>query len=238
MDGVRRIYIIQENRAKKIRAFLLLEDFKDYLKEKYSFVEQNLKVTIGKKNSTIKTERDYQKILNSAKFTPIEIHIPYPKVPLEKIDKKKHLKIGEKRRNHPNTVELPQKKIKKHNIHDLSYQQQSVFLCYAKYIRTFEIVDIRNDQKFTVRSDLLSKTSRTLCIGDDIIITGSRYYPTQALLLNLNTRKITAIASLNHGRYWHVMGFIDGLPAVIGGCEGEKKEKHALKTVEVLQNNK
>lgn len=78
----------------------------------------------------------------------------------------------------------------------------------------------------------LTLQSRCLYLGDHImLITGGGKNPTLSCSVNMKTQEITGFRTLNIGRKWAAMSFIDGKPAVISGRNPNNEE---IKSVEVL----
>ncbi|OMJ68500.1 hypothetical protein SteCoe_34023 [Stentor coeruleus] len=86
-------------------------------------------------------------------------------------------------------------------------------------------------------------SSRALQISySELLITGgSGEYSRSAKILNIATRNIESLPSLNIGRKFHTLTFIDGFPAVLGGAfevsPSSEKNLKQLKSVEVFKNN-
>ena len=243
MEGVRRL-ILKGKSSKPIRAFLYFKDLKCFLLKEYDYTSDKILCNLNGKPVYISTEKDYSSMLNQSKLAPIEIEIPKsnssnnPQKNFKSTTKSENCEIGKKRNSHPTEMQQPKKQIKSSAEIEMEPRIYSPYMCYGKFLRTFEIIDTRNDAKFTLKSDLFSKTSRALCLEKEVLVTGGRYDPYQVLSINISTREITQLLPLNVGRHWHVTGYIDGFPAVIGGVQGAQGARTAIKSVEVLKNGK
>lgn len=222
MDGVRRIRF-SKNIDKVIRAFAEFDKLVEYTNKFRRGRSKNVKIKSNGITRVIKSDDEYQKVLNNSGFKPIEVIIED--------------NIGKKRNKHPTKEKNPKKLTKLFSSADISRNYQKI-MCFPISLRTIQIVNLESSTKKKIKSEVFSKTSRTLCIGNSIILTGGRIEGRQVYEISLKTYELKKIQSLNFGRYWHSMGFIDGNPAVIGGVEGEKKNKKSLRSVEVFKSGK
>ena len=81
----------------------------------------------------------------------------------------------------------------------------------------------------------IKKSSRLLLTPEGIMITGGSGAPYQVFIIK-NDFTVVPLVSMNHPRFWHCMGYIDGYPAVINGAEKSKNPKIFLNTVEVYKD--
>lgn len=95
---------------------------------------------------------------------------------------------------------------------------------------------ISSDGKFfkNITEFSIKKSSRLLLTPEGILITGGSGAPYQVFIIK-NDFTVVPLVSMNHPRFWHCMGYIDGYPAVINGAERSKAPKLFLNTVEVYK---
>jgi hypothetical protein len=87
----------------------------------------------------------------------------------------------------------------------------------------------------TLHEFSIKRSSRLLLTPEGIMITGGSGAPYQVYMVKKDY-SLVPLVSMNHPRFWHSMGFIDGHPAVINGAERSKIPKLFLSSVEVYKD--
>lgn len=82
----------------------------------------------------------------------------------------------------------------------------------------------------------IKKSSRILQTEDGILVTGGSGCGYQAFIITKDL-EIKPIVSLNHPRFWHSVGYIQGCPAVAVGTEKSRQPKVFINTVEIYKNS-
>ena len=106
------------------------------------------------------------------------------------------------------------------------------YLGYYSDVKELTIIDTRTEEEFTINNDIFHYTSGLLYLGGEQFLvtesmTGNRK---RTYLVKCLSHEVFRLPDLNTERMHFCMGWVDGLPAVIGGSTG----LHPIASVEIL----
>lgn len=97
-----------------------------------------------------------------------------------------------------------------------------------------KLIDSDSSDYLIISDQSINKSSRLLLTTDGLLITGGSSAPSQAMMVK-SDYTISTLKPMNHQRYWHCMGYLDGHPAVVGGAENSPNSPVFTNTVEIYK---
>jgi hypothetical protein len=108
------------------------------------------------------------------------------------------------------------------------------YIGYFADTKELTVFDTRTEEEFNISNEIFHYTSGLLYLGGDqfLATAGVAAGKKQTFLVKCSSKEVTRLPDLEEERIHFCMGWVDGLPAVIGGSTGLRP----LSTVEVLEN--
>lgn len=107
------------------------------------------------------------------------------------------------------------------------------YLGYYSDVKELTILDTKTEEEFTINNDLFHYTSGLLYLGGEqfLVTEGMTENKKRTYLVKCLSHEVFRLPDLNTERMHFCLGWVDGLPAAIGGSTG----LHPIGTVEVLE---
>ena len=97
-----------------------------------------------------------------------------------------------------------------------------------------KLIDSDSSNFLIISDESINKSSRLLLTPDGLLIIGGSSAPSQAMIVK-SDYTISTLKPMNHERYWHCMGYLDGHPAVVGGADNSPNNPVFTNTVEIYK---